>query len=88
MPANLTFVQVAHATFFGFVSETEDPRTFPKSLAMLQIVDTVMYLVTALVLYHYAGPDVKSPALSSAGPLMKKVCYGLAIPTVSFSDFY
>ncbi|PKX90008.1 putative amino acid transporter [Aspergillus novofumigatus IBT 16806] len=27
-------------------------------------------------------PDVASPALSSAGPLMKKVAYGLAIPTV------
>lgn len=50
---------------------------------MLQIVDTVMYLVTALVMYHYAGPNVQSPALSSAGPLMKKICYGLAIPTVS-----
>jgi hypothetical protein len=49
---------------------------------MLQAVDTVMYLVTALVLYHYAGPDVKSPAISSAGPLMRKVCWGLAIPTV------
>ncbi|KAJ5329581.1 hypothetical protein N7452_009971 [Penicillium brevicompactum] len=82
---NIIFAYIAHATFFGFVSETEDPRTFPKSLAMLQIVDTVMYLVTAMVIYHYAGPDVKSPALSSAGPLMKKICYGLAIPTVIVS---
>lgn len=52
-------------------------------MAMLQIVDTVMYLVTALVIYRFAGRSVKSPALSSAGPLMKKVCYGLAVPTVS-----
>ncbi|CAG8934330.1 unnamed protein product [Penicillium salamii] len=82
---NIIFAYIAHATFFGFVSETEDPRTFPKSLAMLQVVDTVMYLVTAMVIYHYAGPDVRSPALSSAGPLMKKICYGLAIPTVIVS---
>jgi hypothetical protein len=81
-PLLLTYVTVAHVTFFGFVSETEDPKTFPKSLAMLQVVDTVMYLVSALVIYRFAGPDVKSPALSSAGPLMKKICYGLAIPTV------
>lgn len=59
-----------------------DPREFPKSLAMLQVVDTTMYIVTAIVIYRYAGPDVTSPALSSAGPLMKKVAYGLAIPTV------
>jgi hypothetical protein len=78
----LTYLIVAHVSYFGFISETEDPRTFPKSLAMLQIVDTVMYLVTALVIYRLAGRDVKSPALSSAGPIMKKVCYGLAIPTV------
>lgn len=59
-----------------------DPRDFPKSLAMLQVLDTCMYIVTAMVIYCYAGPDVASPALSSAGPLMKKVAYGLAIPTV------
>jgi hypothetical protein len=49
---------------------------------MLQVVDTSLYIVTAMVIYRYAGPDVASPALSSAGPLMKKVAYGLAIPTV------
>lgn len=63
----------------------EDPRDFPKSLAMLQVTDTTMYIVTAMVIYRYAGPDVASPALSSAGPLMSKVAYGLAIPTVSVS---
>ena len=68
--------------FFGFISEMEDPRDFPKSLAMLQVMDTTMYIVTAMVIYRYAGPDVASPALSSAGPLMSKVAYGLAIPTV------
>ncbi len=61
-----------------------NPRDFPKSLTMLQILDTTMYAVTSMVIYHYAGPDVKSPALSSAGPLMKKVAYGLAIPTVRY----
>lgn len=44
-----------------------DPRDFPKSLTMLQVVDTSLYIVTAMVIYRYAGPDVASPALSSAG---------------------
>jgi len=79
----LIWFEVAHVSYLGFISETEDPTTFPKSLAMLQIVDTVMYLVTALVIYRLAGNDITSPALSSAGHVMKKVCYGLAIPTVS-----
>lgn len=50
---------------------------------MLQIVDTAMYLITGLIIYRYAGRDVKSPALSSAGLVMRKVAYGLVIPTVS-----
>ncbi|KAJ5779351.1 hypothetical protein N7457_007071 [Penicillium paradoxum] len=79
---NIVFAFIAHVSFFGIMSEMQDPRDFPKSLAMLQIVDTTMYVVTAMVIYCYAGPDVTSPALSSAGPLMKKVAYGLAIPTV------
>lgn len=79
---NIVFAFIAHVSFFGFMSEMEDPRTFPRSLAMLQVIDTTMYVVTAMVIYCYAGPNVASPALSSAGPLMKKVAYGLAIPTV------
>jgi hypothetical protein len=76
---------VAHVTFFGLISETQDPRFFPRSLAMLQITDTVLYLVAGLVIYRFAGEGVESPAPSSAGPLMKKICYGLAIPTVRAS---
>ncbi|KAJ5313108.1 hypothetical protein PENANT_c018G00399 [Penicillium antarcticum] len=79
---NIVFAFIAHVSFFGIMSEMQDPKEFPKSLAMLQVVDTTMYIVTAMVIYCYAGPDVASPALSSAGPLMKRVVYGLAIPTV------
>ncbi|KAJ5322348.1 hypothetical protein N7452_010637 [Penicillium brevicompactum] len=79
---NIVFAFIAHVSFFGIMSEMQDPKDFPKALAMLQIVDTTMYIVTAMVIYCYAGPDVASPALSSAGPVMKKVAYGLAIPTV------
>jgi uncharacterized membrane protein len=82
---NIVFAFIAHVSFFGIMSEMQDPKEFPKSLAMLQVVDTIMYIVTAMVIYCYAGPDVSSPALSSAGPLMKKVAYGLAIPTVRVS---
>lgn len=65
------------------MSEMEDPRTFNKSLAMLQIIDTVLYLISALIIYHYVGPDVESPAILSLSPTMSKIAWGLAIPTVS-----
>ena len=50
---------------------------------MLQVVNTVLYLVAALIIYHYVGPKVGSPAISSLSPLMAKIAWGLAIPTVS-----
>ncbi|ODM21996.1 hypothetical protein SI65_02840 [Aspergillus cristatus] len=82
---NIIFAYLAHVAYFGFMSETEDPRTFNKSLAMLQIIDTVLYLVSALIIYRYAGPSVKSPAINSLSTITSKVAWGLAIPTTILS---
>ncbi|RAL08621.1 amino acid transporter [Aspergillus homomorphus CBS 101889] len=83
--SNIIFAYVGHASFFGFVSEMEDPREFPKSIAVLQVIDTSLYIVSAVVIYRFVGADVASPALGSAGPIMKKVAYGLALPTILFA---
>lgn len=58
------------------------PEDFTKALILLQVSDTTMYFVAALVIYAYAGDEVKSPALSSTAPTVAKVAYGLAIPTI------
>ncbi|KAF5865071.1 hypothetical protein ETB97_005312 [Aspergillus alliaceus] len=58
-------------------------HTLPSFIS--RVVDTSMYVVSAVVIYCSVGPGVSSPALSSAGPVMKKVAYGLAIPTVVFA---
>lgn len=49
---------------------------------MLQTFEIIFYVVAAVVIYYYAGQAVTSPALGSAGPVLKKVAYGIAIPTV------
>ena len=41
-----------------------------------------MYLIVAIVTYRYAGADVASPALGSTSPLLRKIAYGIAIPTI------
>lgn len=64
------------------MTELEDYRDYPKSLALLQSIDICLYLVTAVVIYLYAGESVASPALSSAGAVVTKVAYGVALPTV------
>lgn len=57
-----------------------DARQYPKSLAIARSVATSVYLVIGVVVYYYCGPNVASPALGSAGALMKRICYGLALP--------
>jgi hypothetical protein len=40
------------------------------------------YAVIAVVMYYYAGPLVASPALGSASPLVTKIAFGIALPTI------
>lgn len=84
---NIVFAYCGHAAFFGFIAEMKDPRDFPKSLAMLQGFEIVFYTIAAAVIYRYAGQGVASPALGSTGPILQKVAYGIAIPTVCLRDF-
>lgn len=52
-------------------------------MALLQITDTALYLVAAIVIYVSFGPNVPSPALSAvASPTLRKAIWGIAIPTI------
>ena len=64
------------------IAELKDPKDFPKALTLLQCLDISIYLVAAIVIYCYAGDRVASPALGSASPLISKIAYGIALPTV------
>ncbi|PKX89126.1 amino acid transporter [Aspergillus novofumigatus IBT 16806] len=79
---NIVFSFSGHVAFFGFMAELKDPRDYPKSLFLLQGIDTCLYIVAAVVIYCYAGDDVTSPALGSASTIVKKVAYGIALPTI------
>ncbi|KAF7180888.1 hypothetical protein CNMCM7691_000017 [Aspergillus felis] len=79
---NIVFAFSGHAAYFGLMSELKDPRDFPKALMLLQSVDICLYIVAAIVIYIYGGANVSSPALSSAGPMVSKVAYGIALPTI------
>ncbi|OJJ86277.1 uncharacterized protein ASPGLDRAFT_45323 [Aspergillus glaucus CBS 516.65] len=79
---NIVFAYCAHVAFFGLIAEMEKPQDFPKALCMLQIFEICLYVIAAVVIYYFVGNDVASPALGSAGPVMKKVAYGIAIPTI------
>ncbi|RPB28604.1 amino acid transporter [Terfezia boudieri ATCC MYA-4762] len=65
----------AYGTYYAFTS-------FGVALYSLQISDTCLYLIAAVVIYYYTGKDVASPALGSTGPLLRKIAYGIASPTI------
>lgn len=80
--SNIVFAYAGHVAFFGFISEMEVASDYPKSLLMLQGFDTTLYIVSAIVIYRYGGDSVQSPALGSTGPIVSKVAYGIAAPTI------
>ncbi|KAJ9658111.1 hypothetical protein H2201_007892 [Coniosporium apollinis] len=71
-----------HVAFFSFISELREPRDFPKALFFMQTVSTTFYCLMGAIIYYYAGPTVLSPALGSASPIVRKVAYGIAAPTI------
>ncbi|KAI9831470.1 MAG: hypothetical protein M1819_005069 [Sarea resinae] len=79
---NIIFAYAGHVAFFSFISELKVPEQYPKALYLLQGVDISMYIIVAIVVYRYGGPDVASPALGSTGHIVRKVAYGIAIPTI------
>lgn len=101
--SSLVFAFAGTPGFFSIVSEMREPRHYTRSLLVCQGVVTATYIAIGCVVYYFCGSYVASPALGSAGLLMKKVCYGFALPGLivtttivlhvsvqfsSLSDFY
>ncbi|KAF4120415.1 to aromatic and neutral aliphatic amino acid permease [Geosmithia morbida] len=81
--ANIAVSFSSHSCFFGVISEFKNENDWPKALALLQITDTTLYLIAAIVIYIFVGRDVPSPALSAAqSETMRKAIWGVAIPTI------
>lgn len=66
--------------FFPILSEMRKPADYTKAMLSAQIGSTVFYIVVASVVWASVGVYIASPALGSAGPLIKKICYGVALP--------
>ncbi|RDH23433.1 hypothetical protein M747DRAFT_312854 [Aspergillus niger ATCC 13496] len=79
--ANIVFAYAGHVAFFAFFSELRGVRDYPRALALLQMSEVTLYMVTAIVIHVLVGNDVASPSLNSVSPLFKKISYGIAIPT-------
>ncbi|OJI96729.1 hypothetical protein ASPVEDRAFT_182603 [Aspergillus versicolor CBS 583.65] len=78
--SQLVFAYAGTPFFFPIVSEMQDPRDYAKSLTVCQAVVTVTYITIGIVVYYFCGSYVSSPALGSAGKLIKQIAYGISLP--------
>lgn len=78
--SSLVFAFAGTPAFFSIISEMKDPRRYTRSLIVCQSGVSITYIVIGIVVYYFAGSFVASPALGSAGVLIKKIAYGFALP--------
>ncbi|KAJ5369226.1 uncharacterized protein N7496_008986 [Penicillium cataractarum] len=78
--STIIFAYAGTPAFFSIASEMRDPTHYNRALILCQSVVTCFYLAIGIVIYYYCGSYVSSPALGSAGPVVKKVSYGFALP--------
>lgn len=56
------------------------PKDYNKALFVCQGTVIATYLTIGIVVYYYCGQYLANPALGSAGVMVKKIAYGIAIP--------
>ncbi|ORY12242.1 transmembrane amino acid transporter protein-domain-containing protein, partial [Clohesyomyces aquaticus] len=79
---NICLAYAGHVAFFGFCAELKYPKDFPKALAFMQITAITFYMLVSAIIQYYAGPLVASPALGPASPIIRKVAFRIALPTI------
>ncbi|KAF7799618.1 hypothetical protein EIP86_010856 [Pleurotus ostreatoroseus] len=82
---DIIFAYSGHVTFFTFIAEMKRPQDFAKALYALQIGATTLYLVVGVVIYAYTGENTVSPALGNTGHTLRRIAYGIALPTIIIS---
>ncbi|GAA6010601.1 hypothetical protein JCM10207_007757 [Rhodosporidiobolus poonsookiae] len=86
--ASIFFAFSGTPAFLPIASELRNPRDYKKAVILGQGFVVVFYLVVATVVYVEAGQYVASPALGTAGVLIKRISYGLALPGLFFTAFF
>ncbi|KAF4343017.1 neutral amino acid permease [Fusarium beomiforme] len=74
------FAYAGTPAYFSIVAEMRDPNLYTSALIWSQSIITTVYVVIGVVMYCYVGGNIASPALASAGVVMKKVGFGFALP--------
>lgn len=82
---NIVFAYSFAVCQFSFMDEMHTPQDYVKSIWALGIIEIFIYTVTGALIYVFVGQEVQSPALLSAGPVLSKVAFGIALPVIFIS---
>ncbi|KAJ5765381.1 hypothetical protein N7520_004940 [Penicillium odoratum] len=69
----------------SFMNEMRTPKDYTKSVCTLGGIEIVLYTLIGSLVYLFVGQDVQSPALLSAGPLVSRIAFGIALPVIFIS---
>jgi hypothetical protein len=83
--SNIIFAYSFALCQFSFMDEMHTPTDFPKSVWALGLAEIFIYTVTGAMVYAFVGQDVQSPALLSAGNLLSRIAFGVALPVIFIS---
>ncbi|KAH7035990.1 transmembrane amino acid transporter protein-domain-containing protein [Microdochium trichocladiopsis] len=78
--ANLFLYASGSSMYLPVISEMRRPADYRKAVLVTGVLVVAMYLSFSLVVYRYCGQWLATPAFGSAGPLFKKISYGVALP--------
>ena len=78
--ANLFIFSSGSSMYLPVISEMRKPQDYRKAALLTGGLVCAMYLSFSLVIYHWCGTWISTPAFGSAGTLFKKISYGLALP--------
>ncbi|RJE24717.1 hypothetical protein PHISCL_02926 [Aspergillus sclerotialis] len=82
---NIIFAYSFAMCQFSFMEEMHTPEDYVKSIWALGITEIVIYTLTGALIYAFVGPSVASPALLSAGDLVSRIAFGVALPVIFIS---
>ncbi|KAH7325549.1 transmembrane amino acid transporter [Stachybotrys elegans] len=78
--ANIFICTAGSSMFLPVISEMRRPQDYRKACLWAGLIVGTLYLVLSLVIYRYCGRWLSVPAFGSAGPLFKKISYGISLP--------
>lgn len=82
---NIVFAYSFAMCQFSFMDEMHTPKHYVKSIWSLGLIEIFIYTLTGALIYAFVGQDVGSPALESAGHLMSRIAFGVALPVIFIS---